>query len=281
MSASQARRRDLGPVGLVLTTVAGALAVLHSAGSGGLGAPPLTDPGRWPLWLSQHDPLLAAMAVLRLVALATGWYVLVTAVVGLTLRRAGALRLVVVADKVTLPAIRRLLVSAAGLTLASGAMPSLALPVGPQLPAAVALPAPLHAAAAGQFTTTTTTGPLPEATGRPPPTVTMRLLPDRAPAATEPPPAPGAPRAPQRGQAESTAATWRVRPGECFWSIAEDVLARAWGRPASAAEVVPYWKAMVEANRAALADRTNADLVFPGQVFTVPPVPPVPATPPP
>jgi hypothetical protein len=35
-------------------------------------------------------------------------------------------------------------------------------------------------------------------------------------------------------------------------------------------EVVPYWRSLVETNRAALADRDNADLVFPGQVFTVP-----------
>jgi nucleoid-associated protein YgaU len=34
--------------------------------------------------------------------------------------------------------------------------------------------------------------------------------------------------------------------------------------------VAPYWQRLVEANRPALADPANPDLVFPGQVFTVP-----------
>jgi len=62
-------------------------------------------------------------------------------------------------------------------------------------------------------------------------------------------------------------------PGECFWSIAEDVLAAAWGRAPSDAEIVPYWRVLIEANRATLADTANEDLIFPGQVFTVPPPP--------
>jgi nucleoid-associated protein YgaU len=64
--------------------------------------------------------------------------------------------------------------------------------------------------------------------------------------------------------------SWTVRPGECFWSIADDVLARAWGRVPSDAEIVPYWRSLIEANRHLLGDRTNEDLIYPGQVFTVP-----------
>jgi nucleoid-associated protein YgaU len=73
--------------------------------------------------------------------------------------------------------------------------------------------------------------------------------------------------------AAGDAATWTVRPGECFWSIADDVLARAWGRRPTDAEIVPYWHVLIEQNRALLADRANADLIFPSQVFTVPPPP--------
>lgn len=66
---------------------------------------------------------------------------------------------------------------------------------------------------------------------------------------------------------------WTVRRGECFWSIADDALAHALGRAPSDAEVVPYWRAMIQANRHLLADPANADLIYPGQVFAVPPVP--------
>jgi nucleoid-associated protein YgaU len=48
------------------------------------------------------------------------------------------------------------------------------------------------------------------------------------------------------------------------------VLASAWGRPPSDAEIVPYWRQLIEVNRAVLADRDNPDLIFPGQLFTVP-----------
>lgn len=70
-----------------------------------------------------------------------------------------------------------------------------------------------------------------------------------------------------------------VVPGEHFWSIAESVLHDAWGRSASVAEVTPYWRTLVEANRDRLRDRGNADLVFPGQEFVVP-APPPPGLPP-
>jgi nucleoid-associated protein YgaU len=36
------------------------------------------------------------------------------------------------------------------------------------------------------------------------------------------------------------------------------------------AEVVPYWRAVIEANRDRLADRDNPSLVFPGQEFVLP-----------
>ncbi len=63
---------------------------------------------------------------------------------------------------------------------------------------------------------------------------------------------------------------WTVQPGDCFWTIADDVLHRSWGRAPTDAEIVPYWLRLVEANRAELADPGNADLIFPGQVFAVP-----------
>jgi hypothetical protein len=255
-----------------LVAVAAATAILHAAGGGALAPPPLTRPHGWLPWAAQREPLVAAMAVLRLLALLTAWYLLVTAVLGVLLRLVRAARLVAVVDTLTLPAVRRLLVSAAGVTLASGGLtPSLAC-ASPKLPAAVARPAPSQAAAAGQPVVTTTQGDPVSA----PPTLTMRLLSPDAPSPPPPTPvAPWAPSAPEppRSGPSGELATWRVQPGECFWSIADDVLTQARGRTPSEAEVVPYWRLLIEANRSALADRDNADLVFPGQVFTLPAVP--------
>lgn len=55
---------------------------------------------------------------------------------------------------------------------------------------------------------------------------------------------------------------------------AEATLVQAWGRAPSDAEVAPYWRTMVEMNRAKLVDPGNPGLIYPGQVFVVP-APPV------
>jgi nucleoid-associated protein YgaU len=73
---------------------------------------------------------------------------------------------------------------------------------------------------------------------------------------------------------------WTVQPGECFWTIAEDVLQRAWGRAPTDAEIVPYWQRLIEANRSELADPANPHLIFPDQVFRVPPPDSTPTRPP-
>ncbi|MGH9283765.1 MAG: LysM peptidoglycan-binding domain-containing protein, partial [Acidimicrobiales bacterium] len=67
--------------------------------------------------------------------------------------------------------------------------------------------------------------------------------------------------------------TWTVQPGDHFWSVAERVLAEAWRRPPTDTEVDPYWRTLVEANRARLRDPGNPDLLFPGQVIEVPALP--------
>ncbi|HET7489208.1 MAG TPA: hypothetical protein VFJ85_14855 [Acidimicrobiales bacterium] len=67
----------------------------------------------------------------------------------------------------------------------------------------------------------------------------------------------------------------RIRPGDHFWAVAEDVLAQAWGRAPTDAEIDPYWRVVIDANRSLLADPGNPDLLFPGQVITVP-APPAP-----
>lgn len=215
---------------------------LHWAGGGPLAGPPLADPGRWGAWLEGRTPVVAAFSLVRLVAVATLWYVVVATFVGAALRLAGAASLVRVADRFTIGPVRRLLAGSVTLGLASSGLLAVAAP---------ALRAP---AAAAQTTTTTTAAPVPSAT------ITMhRLGPAEAPA----PPAIAPVTRTETGR-------WTVKPGECFWSIAESVLTDRLGRAPTDAEIVPYWWRLIDANRSELVNRGDPDLILPGQVFSIP-----------
>lgn len=84
----------------------------------------------------------------------------------------------------------------------------------------------------------------------------MRLL---SPGAEAPPAEQAPPAEPEPGLAvgEGHVKSWTVQPGDCFWSFAEDMLASVWGRVPSDAEIVPYWRSLIEENRSSLADATN------------------------
>jgi hypothetical protein len=223
-----------------------AAAVLQLAGAA-LPAPPLGAPSRWSDWLSDRDPVVIAFAALRLLALGLAWYALVVTVAGALARLLAAAHLAAGLDRLTLPPLRRVLAATMSVGIGTASL-------GPA--AAGAAPRPAAVATVQGSTTTTTTAP-------PGDSVTMRELPPSGEAA---PPQPLV----EPVVEPPSERTWTVRPGECFWSIAEDVLASTLGRPPTVPEVVPYWRELIDANRAALADSENPDLVFPGQVFTLP-----------
>jgi nucleoid-associated protein YgaU len=230
-----------------------AAAALGAAGHGALAPPPMLDPGRWPGWLAGRDPVVAAFSLVRLAGLAALWYVALAASVGAVLRLAGAVALVRIADHLTIGPVRRLLAGTLSLGLAASGLVGAAVP-----------------ALASQTSTTSTSTTL-----LPPATITMHRL---TPAESVGPPAAPATAAPVPqvvpAAAPATAAVaadgWTVRSGECFWSIAEQVLTNRSGRAATDAEIVPYWRRLIDANRLELAQRDNPDLIFPGQTFTVP-----------
>ena len=76
---------------------------------------------------------------------------------------------------------------------------------------------------------------------------------------------------------DTTAATVEstlVRTGDSFWSLAEEHLEDEWGRrDLTDSEITPYWRELVEANRAELTDPANPDLLLPGQRLRFPPTP--------
>lgn len=239
------RARRAGSLAVGVGILLGVIGALHAAGTGALATPPLTSPDGWTAWMDRTDPVVAVFAVTRLVALAAAWYVggatLLTVVADAT--RAGALT--GVADRVTLPMLRRVLAATVTASIATGSGGGVATAASVQ-PAAE--------------TSTTVPGA--------PPTIVMHRLSDDEAAPTSSPSSPP----PSAGAAAAGGAPhdWRVAPGQCFWTIADDVLTAAWGRPASDAEIVPYWQRLIEANRAVLADPDNPHLIFPGQVFQVP-----------
>jgi len=224
------------------------LFALATGGQGTLSPPPLGSPSRWQAWFEQREPASAAFAVLRMAAVGACWYIAATTVVGTVLRLVRADVLVAVADAFTVAPIRRLLAGSLTLTLAG---------IGPTATLAVAQPAPATTSAA-----TSTAEPAAGTTD----TITMRRLPPPGAEPDAPVADPPSVRSTER---------WTVESGDCFWTIADDLLQRAWGRAPTDAEIVPYWLSLIEANRTELADPGNPDLIFPDQVFSVPPVLPV------
>ncbi len=84
--------------------------------------------------------------------------------------------------------------------------------------------------------------------------------------APAPAPAPAASPAPR----PASARTHVVVPGDNLWRIAADELGRVSGdaRPSDAV-IVPYWRAVIEQNRATLRSG-DPSLIFPGEIVALP-----------
>ncbi|HVE47911.1 MAG TPA: hypothetical protein VNA57_14340 [Acidimicrobiales bacterium] len=329
---------------LWLTFLGGTLTSLHAVG-GALAPPPLTDLGGMSGWMEERQPAEAAFALLRLVALATGWYLLAATVASTLARLIQVPVLVRFVDGLTVPAVRELVNAVAGASLATATLTtgaSVAMtvhdrsarpppvtvtalagatwdqPQAAPIPDAAGEgadrgeeggadtdevtgpgevspssqigdePAPAPAVVVrlprqvGETTPPAETGP-PEHPPAPAPPTLRRLSDDPEPEAPAPspeaipaPPAPSAPPAspdPPAPALELQPARWEIRAGQHLWVVAEAVLSSAWQRPPTDAEVDPYWRHLVETNRSILRDRSNPDLVYPGQVLTIPPPP--------
>jgi hypothetical protein len=64
--------------------------------------------------------------------------------------------------------------------------------------------------------------------------------------------------------------TVTVQAGDSFWSIAEDLVGLRLGRLPTDPEVIGPWLDLIAANRDALPDPDDADLVLPGTVLHLP-----------
>ncbi len=240
-------------VGLVATIL-----VLGRLGSGQLSTPPLLDRSELQLWLDDRDAVVAGFALIRLIALALAWYLLVTTVLGLAARLSRIPALVRLADVATLPAVRKVLGAVAGVGLTASAASLMAADLGH---------APKDSGATALTDSAVVLERLPEGDD-----LILRRLPDVG-AGTSTLDVVG----PPTEEEAAPPTTWTAAPGDHLWHVAEATLAQEWGRPPTDAEVAPYWTAVVEANRGVLVDPANPDLIHPGQTFRLPPVPPAPA----
>lgn len=219
-------------------TLGGLLLGLHAAGSGVLAGPDLTAPGAWGDWAAARTAPEAAMAVLRLVGIGLGWYLLAATTLGVVARLVGGARTVELADVVLLPVVRRVVQVGLGVGLAGAVVAAAGAGRGVP-PERVPTAADVALATTPDPTTTTTT--------------------------TTTAPAPAAPQ-----PAAPVVRTWVLQPGDHLWSIAHHVVEEQLGRPPTESEVHPYWRTLVERNRQRLPHPQDPDLVYAGLEIELP-----------
>jgi nucleoid-associated protein YgaU len=109
------------------------------------------------------------------------------------------------------------------------------------------------------------------ANATPPPTTAA------APRPVEPTPVePVVPAAPVPAGVPTAAGAVVVHDGDNLWTLAATALERSWGRPPRPAEVVPYWRSIIDRNVSAFVRGGDPDLIYAGQVIDLPPPPPAP-----
>ena len=215
-------------------------------------APPLTSWRALEAWYADHGPAAIAVAMVRLLGIALGAWLVVSTAMQLLAPLTRAARLRALADAMSPAFVRALARSAAGLGMAAGlAVPGLpAGPIdnGPGTAVMVPLDVPLEPATTTSTSTSTTTSTtIPEVS--PPTTVPRTTAPAAVAAAPVPAPAP-------------TPDEVVVAPGDSFWSIAVEEAGRR--------DLVPYWRSLIDLNRDRLVDPANEDLLYPGQALLLP-----------
>jgi hypothetical protein len=236
--------------------LAAALVGLHAIGTGPLAAPPLTAGGEALVaWWRARPPDDVVMAVIRLVTMGAAAYLLLVVVLDLLATVTGSVVLHRVVTFVALPLVRHAIAGGTGalLLLNSVALVS---------PSSASSPAPGSGTPPVLVGLPTTRPVRTEAS--PPPTT-------RPP--TTRPPTTRAPSTPTPSRPPVTTPTrWLVRRGDSMWRIAQSTLAEHLGREVTAAEIGPWWLELIAANGGAFRYDNDPGLIYPGQVFDIPPL---------
>jgi hypothetical protein len=211
-------------------------------------------------WLAVTPPADALVAALRWVALLGAWWLFAGTllyVAAVVTRVPAAVRAVRWA---ALPPVRRVVDAALVATVVGGA---------------VLAPATAGARGAGPPSTTLVRdGRGGDLASLPPATVAAPTPPAGPPPRTPAPTATAVPPVAPSPPPVSVEVQVVVAPGDDLWALAAARLAATRGIAAgdvADAEIAPYWVAVCERNRAALASG-DPNLIFPGEVVTLPPV---------
>jgi hypothetical protein len=240
-------------------TLAIGLRVLHALGAGTLSIP-MTSGQELSAWLDRTPPEVMALALVRLVALAAGWYLSACTLALALTRPFGRTRVAAAVARATPGVLRRLVSGGGSLGLAAGTL------LG-ALPCPGLGPAPLAPTPAAASVIDALQNPGPETAtmarcAKDTPTAVMTRLPAEQPLARPAPP-------PDRRTAAALPSSWTVAAGDSFWLIAAQTVSPAGGEP-SDDEVLSYWRRLVEANTSLLLDPGNPDLLVPGQELVLP-----------
>jgi hypothetical protein len=288
--------RRLTALAALLAVEVAAVVALERLG----GRPPFRIPlGDLAQWARATPPADALAAAARLVALAGAAWLLLGTVAYVLARALRVPTLVRASGVIALPAVRRVVDAALAASIAAGVVlaPASAWAAGDgnststSTSTSTATPTRTSTGTSNGTSSGTSSG---VRDGRAAPLASLEpatTLPARpasgATTSPGPPPAPASPRpappipttidalapSPVGGTGQSDRVT--VTPGDNLWEITATALARRSGRAradVTDTEIVPLWRATCDANRAHLRSG-DPDLVFPGEVITLPPTP--------
>lgn len=235
---------------LLLAVEAGSLPVLQRLGSLAFLRTPGASLSAWRWWLEQTPAQDAVASVLRLVATAAAYWLLATTLLYLMAKLGHLHRVIRALGWTTLPAVRRLVDRAAALSVAvTLAGSATAWASGGPPPG----PAPVVAVVGGHPGVLVPPGirPLAPSAATPEPSPVPMPTPAPSPGSTTSP-----------GPQPAPAGQHTVVAGENLWSISADHM--------GGADIAPYWRRVVEANRHSLRSG-NPNLIFPGESISLPP----------
>lgn len=292
-----------------LAVLGAGLGLLHGLGGGTLEVPP-RSPGAWSAWWVGTDPVVATMALLRLVVLGLGWYLLVATLLGFIAHVTRSVTLWRLAELVTARSMRELVAGVVGVALVSAT--SAAASATPALRSnEAAAPVPIQLVLQddgqrddGDLDVGDRDGEVAvdvdEGAGIVEGAVRAEMIDHHEPTeqevlgevGTDPlgvgdlqrfrrrggPLADSEPHGPGVGEAAASdpsadppADEHIVEAGESFWVIAAELLSQA-GEPTDDRTVERYWRVLIEANLDRLVVEGEPDLILPGQSLRIPPL---------
>jgi hypothetical protein len=224
-------------------------------------------------WLRQTPSEEVLLAGVRLAALVAACWLLGSTVLYITARVARLHRTAAALGWATLPAVRRWADRAAAVSIVAATALGVGRPAAAD-PPPTTTPTSAPVVVDADHRDRSTLPDLPPASVRTGRGVEPQPAPSASPT-TSPPVAPVVPPAPAAPPpASRSGAMYTVTTGEHLWSIAAARVAASSSLAAddlSPAEIAPYWRRVVETNRARLRSR-NPNLVYPGETIDLPPL---------